>query len=98
MNREPLPTRSRLSVVMGLGVVGGCCGMNDPTPYIYSGRVGHDASEGFCSCGGYHYVEDGVKVGTKTVAVLVDGRVRNVEYGKQDYLEDGIVTGVKGEG
>lgn len=72
--------------------------MNDPTPCIYSGRVGHDASEGFCSCGGYHYVEDNIKVGTKTVAVLADGRIRNVEYGKQDYLEDGIVTGVKGEG
>lgn len=59
-------------------------GMNNtapnPTPWLYSGRVGHDVSEGFCSCGGYHYPEDRVQAGTKTVVVLVDGEVRRVEW------------------
>lgn len=42
------------------------------TPWLYEGRVGHDVSEGFCACGGYHRKEDGIKVGTKTVETAAD--------------------------
>lgn len=41
--------------------------MNDQTPWLYQGRVGHDVSVGHCSCGGYHSPEEGVEVGTKTL-------------------------------
>jgi hypothetical protein len=50
------------------------------TPEIYSGRVGHDVSEGFCSCGGYHYPEDGIRAGTKTVLALVDGKAKLITW------------------
>jgi hypothetical protein len=51
------------------------------TPWIYNGRVGHDTSEGFCSCGGYHYPEDGIKAGTKTsVTVDEQGQLRRTEW------------------
>lgn len=43
--------------------------VDNVTPDLYQGRVGHDVSEGFCSCGGYHRPEDRIKVGTKTVLV-----------------------------
>lgn len=59
--------------------------MNDQTPEIYQGRVGHDVSEGFCSCGGYHRAEDGIRVGTKTVSVLVDGKPQRVEWECKDW-------------
>jgi hypothetical protein len=50
------------------------------TPDIYSGRVGHDVSEGFCSCGGFHRPEDGIRAGTKTVAVDDNGKVKIIEW------------------
>lgn len=50
------------------------------TPEIYEGRVGHDVSEGFCSCGGFHAPEDGISAGTKTVAVMVDGKIERIEW------------------
>lgn len=43
--------------------------MSNPTPWLYRGRVGHDVSEGPCSCGGWHSPEDGIEIGTKTVSV-----------------------------
>lgn len=46
--------------------------MNDQTPDLYRGRVGHDVSEGFCSCGGYHEAKDGIEISTKTV-LTADG-------------------------
>lgn len=46
--------------------------MVDQTPDLYVGRVGHDVSEGFCSCGGYHEAKDSIEVGTKTV-LTADG-------------------------
>lgn len=52
---------------------------NSETPWLYSGRVGHDVSEGFCSCGGFHYLEDQIKVGTKTTLVLVNGELKRIE-------------------
>ena len=54
--------------------------INDPTPWLYRGRVGHDVSEGFCSCGGYHYPEDGIRAGTKTALVVVDGETKRLEW------------------
>jgi hypothetical protein len=50
------------------------------TPDIYSGRVGHDVFEGFCSCGGFHRPEDGIRAGTKTVAVDDNGEVKIIEW------------------
>lgn len=55
-------------------------GIHDPTPWLYSGRVGHDVSEGFCSCGGYHVVEDRIVVGSKTPLVTVDGEAVHLEW------------------
>lgn len=46
--------------------------MDTVTPWFYQGRVGHDVSEGFCSCGGYHYPEDGIEIGTKTALVSAE--------------------------
>lgn len=51
------------------------------TPDIYEGRVGHDVSEGFCSCGGYHSAADEIQVGTKTVLAVVDGELERIEWG-----------------
>jgi len=50
------------------------------TPWLYEGRVGHDVSEGFCSCGGFHRPEDVIRVGTKTVSVQVDGENKTIEW------------------
>lgn len=58
--------------------------MDNTTPDIYRGRVGHDVAEGFCSCGGYHRAEDGIKAGTKTVLALVDGQLTRIEYRTED--------------
>lgn len=52
--------------------------MKDQTPDLYIGRVGHDVSEGHCSCGGFHYAEDGIRAGTKTVSTLVNGEVKRI--------------------
>lgn len=57
--------------------------------WLYSGRVGHDTSEGFCSCGGYHRTEDGIKVGTKTVSVMTpDGKTKRIEWTETGTSED----------
>lgn len=53
--------------------------MSNPTPWLYEGRAGHDVSEGPCSCGAWHHPEEQIKVGTKTVSVLVDGELKQVE-------------------
>lgn len=58
------------------------------TPDIYSGRVGHDVSEGFCSCGGFHRLEDGIRAGTKTVAVDDNGKVKIIEWECSDGSDD----------
>lgn len=58
--------------------------MTNPFPNLYSGRVGHDASEGFCSCGGFHYPEDNIRVGTKTVLVQADDRNKQIEWDADD--------------
>lgn len=58
--------------------------INDPTPWLYRGRVGHDVSEGHCSCGGFHRLEDEIKIGTKTVSVMRDGKTGTVEYTEFD--------------
>lgn len=50
------------------------------TPWLYTGRVGHDVSEGPCSCGGWHRPEDNIRIGTKTASVLVNGRVKRIEW------------------
>lgn len=47
--------------------------MNDQTPWLYRGRVGHDVAEGPCSCGGWHSLADEIEVGTKTVSVHDEG-------------------------
>lgn len=54
--------------------------MNDQTLWLYRGRVGHDAAEGPCSCGGRHSLEDEIEVGTKTVSVQDEsaGGVRTI--------------------
>lgn len=52
----------------------------DLTPWLYSGRVGHDVSEGHCSCGSYHCPEDQIEVGTKSVLVSVDGELKTIKW------------------
>lgn len=55
--------------------------MDTVTPWLYQGRVGHDVSEGFCSCGGYHNPEDGIEVGTKTALVCTkDGELKTLMW------------------
>lgn len=54
--------------------------VGNPTPWLYCGRVGHDVSEGFCSCGGYHRPEDEIRVGTKTVMVGAGAEMKRVEW------------------
>lgn len=50
------------------------------TPWLYEGRVGHDISEGHCSCGGFHRPEDNIHVGTKTVFTMINGKPERIEW------------------